>query len=76
MNWPGLPHSAALVSEVATLNQKRSQRIEFEGSFVEASTQRPRVNGLPNDVDGAVKTSAIATNGRLPNGLYTRKWPF
>ena len=41
------------------------KRIEFEGWFVVANTQRPLINGLPNGVDGAVKTSAIATNERL-----------
>ena len=29
------------------------------------NTQIPRVSGLPTDVDGAVKTSAIATNERF-----------
>ena len=70
INRLGLPRSVVLISEVATLNQKRTvdsgfQRIEFEGGFVVANTQRPRVKGLPADVDGAVKTSAIYTNERF-----------
>ena len=45
-------------SEVATLNQRKTVderflRIEFEGWFVVANTQRGVVNGEPNDVDGA-----------------------
>jgi len=60
--------AAFLVSEVGvvvTWDQKKTVdsrflRIEFEGRFVVANTQRPRINGLPTDVDGAEKTSAIA----------------
>ena len=54
-----------MAPEVTTLNQRKTVDprflwIEFEGWFVVATTQRPRVNGEPNDVDGAVKTpSAI-----------------
>ena len=69
-NRLGLPHSAALVSEVATLNQKKTVderfwRIEFEGRFVVAHTQWPLINGMPTDVDGAVRSPTIATNERL-----------
>ena len=51
--------SSAMAPEVTTLNQRKTVdprflRIEFEGWFVVATTQRPRVNGEPNDVDGAV----------------------
>ena len=46
-------------SEVTTLNQRRTVderflRIESEGWFVVATTQRALINGEPNDVDGAV----------------------
>ena len=48
-----------MAPDVTTLNQRKTVdpgflRIEFEGWFVVATTQRPRVNGEPNDVDGAV----------------------
>ena len=51
--------SSSMAPEVTTLNQRKTVdprflRIEFGGWFVVATTQRPRVNGLPNDVDGAV----------------------
>ena len=70
INRLGLPHSSAFVSEVATLNRKRTTdarfgRIEFEGRFVVANTQRPVISGLPTGVDGAEKISAIATSERF-----------
>ena len=48
-----------MVPEVATWDQRKTVdcrflRIEFGGWFVVATTQRPVVNGEPNDVDGAV----------------------
>ena len=47
------------------MEQAPSRGHEFEGWFGVANVQRPAIDGLPNDVDGAVKTSAIATNERL-----------